>query len=97
MSRGSRRLYMFTTSDSGSGTGKGANETCSAQINWGSSGNSKRAAKIEVYWPRGAEHPEVKVLVGEQENPIPTFCLDTDVHFYKKPIPDAEDFACGAV
>lgn len=60
------RLYIFTESDRRKGTGKCADYKASAQINWGSVSDSKKAASIEVYWPKGAEKPTVNVTLGDE-------------------------------
>ena len=64
------RLYITTKSDIRNGTGKRSHESAFAQINWGSVGNSKRAASLRVVWLKGADTPSVFVSVGENENPV---------------------------
>lgn len=64
------RLYIKTTSDIGKGIGKGASQFCSAQINWGSAGDSKKVASLEVRWLKGEKYPEVGIVIGESENPV---------------------------
>lgn len=97
------RLWIKTESDLRKGNGKGASSRASAQINWGSASNSKRAASIEVYWPKGRELPEVTVRVGEKANPIPE--ENTSIHAYSsiqdlcksEPQESTEEFACAPV
>ncbi len=82
------RLWMRTKTDIRKGTGKGGSEEVSALINWGSAGNSKRAAKIEVRWPKGSEFPtNIHVTIGEKENPLPN-----DIVTFEEYYPEEKQF-----
>ena len=74
------RLWISTTSDLRKGTGKGSSTRSSTQINWGSAGDSKRAACIEVVWPKDQDRPLINITIGESENPLPNEVVNI-VHY----------------
>jgi hypothetical protein len=59
------RLWISHTSDLRKGTGSGASEEASASIYWGSVGDSKLCASIEVIWRKGADQPSVTIKTGK--------------------------------
>jgi len=68
------RLWMTTQSDLRKGTGKGASESATVQIFWGSAGDSKLAGEVNVWWPKDNLLPEV------------TFEVGSTIKIYKKPV-----------
>ena len=59
------RLWMETVSDIRSGKGKGASEAAVARIYWGSAGDSKLAAELQVRWNKDEPTPKVFTKIGE--------------------------------
>ena len=62
------RLYAWLSSDTRKGeVTRQGDERIEVAVNWGSRGNSMRAAWLSVVWEKGAERPTVHVrdYVGE--------------------------------
>ena len=59
------RLYIKHKSDIRGGSGNCANTKASAGIYWGSRGESKLCATIDVDWPKGAELPTMSIIFGK--------------------------------
>jgi len=66
------RLYVTHETDYKSGNGHCATTKACAAIYWGSSSQSKLAARIVVHWPKGASVPSVSVysLPNEDDTAI---------------------------
>lgn len=61
------RLYIKTNSDA-SKTGRRAHYKAKASLYWGSRDDSRLAASIEVYWPKGEKVPQVIFVSGKDVN-----------------------------
>jgi len=60
------RLYVWTETDAIKTihTARG-HQTVECTINWGETGNSKRAARVAVVWKKGDSQPQVFVDIGK--------------------------------
>lgn len=58
------RLYIKTDTDLNKGTHQ-AHKWAAAEIRWGSKGDSKLAARIEVTWDHDNDTPIIKVIHGD--------------------------------
>ena len=59
------RLYITKRTDM-SKTGNRGRNYATAEIRWGSKGDSKLAVKVDVVWKKDAKYPEVIVKYGDE-------------------------------